>query len=68
MKKFKYKIEVNAPVTIAFVVLCVLAYGLSVITKGSFDKLLFSVSGSKMSDFLTYPRFLGPMLEEKYET
>lgn len=68
MKKFKYKIEVNAPVTIAFVVLCVLAYGLSVITKGSFDKLLFSVSGSQMSDFLTYPCFLSPMLEEKYET
>lgn len=62
MKKFKYKIEVNAPATIAFVVLCVLVYGLSVITKGSSDKLLFSVYGSKMSDFLTYPRFWGHVL------
>ena len=62
MKKSKYRIEVNAPATIAFVVLCVLVYGLSVITKGSSDKLLFSVYRSKMSDFLTYPRFLGHVL------
>ncbi len=53
----RYKLVLNAPLTITFVAICVLALVLSSVTGGKSDTLVFGVYRSSLSDPLTYVRF-----------
>ena len=53
----RYKLVLNAPMTLTFVGICVLALVLSSVTKGRSDVLVFSVYRSSLTDPLTYVRF-----------
>jgi len=53
----RYKLVLNAPLTITFVAICVLALVLSSVTGGKSDLLVFGVYRSSFSDPLTYVRF-----------
>ena len=53
----KKKIALNAPVTLAFVAVCLLATILNTITTGRSNDLLFSVYRSSLTSPLTYLRF-----------
>ena len=53
----RYKLVLNAPLTITFVAICVLALVLSSVTGGKSDLLVFGVYRSSLTDPLTYVRF-----------
>ena len=55
MKKFP--IHYNAPVTVSFSLLSLLALGLNILTGGAANKLVFSVYRCPLRDILAYPRF-----------
>ena len=57
MKK-KIKITFNAPVTLAMVLLCVIAPLLGIITSGKSTQLLFMTYHSSLKNPMTYVRFL----------
>ena len=57
MKK-KIKITINAPVTLAMVLLCVIATLLGIITSGKSTQLLFMTYHSSLKNPMTYVRFL----------
>lgn len=57
MKK-KIKITFNAPVTLAMVLLCVIATLLGIITSGKSTQLLFITYHSSLKNPMTYVRFL----------
>lgn len=57
MKK-KIKITFNAPVTLAMVLLCVIATLLGIITSGKSTQLLFMTYHSSLKNPMTYVRFL----------
>lgn len=57
MKKFTIKLRYNAPVTLTFALLSLVALLLNELTKGWSNTYLFSVWHSSLLDFLTYPRF-----------
>ena len=50
------RVSFNAPVTLAFAALCVLARGIDMLTGGAANRLVFSVYGSPLSDPLTFVR------------
>lgn len=53
----KKRIALNAPITLAFVTICLLATVLNTITRGTSNELLFSVYRSGLTSPLTYLRF-----------
>ncbi|MCR4721763.1 MAG: rhomboid family intramembrane serine protease [Lachnospiraceae bacterium] len=53
----RYKLVLNAPMTLTFVAICVLALVISSVTGGQSDIKVFSVYRSSLSDPLTYVRF-----------
>ena len=57
MKK-KIKITINAPVTLAMVLLCFIATLLGIITSGKSTQLLFMTYHSSLKNPMTYVRFL----------
>ena len=57
-EKKKLKLSFNAPATLAFVGLCLLAQILNVLTQGASNRAVFSVYGSSLLDPLTYVRCL----------
>ena len=56
--KNKIKITFNAPVTLAMVLLCVIATLLGIITSGKSTQLLFMTYHSSLKNPMTYVRFL----------
>ena len=58
VEKKKLKLSFNAPATLAFVGLCLLAQILNVLTQGASNRAVFSVYGSSLLDPLTYVRCL----------
>ena len=61
MNPFK-RIQYNAPVTLTFALLSLAVLGLSRLTGGASDRLLFSVYSAPLTDLLFYPRLLGHAL------
>ena len=61
MKIFK-KIHYNTPVILTYALLSLLVLGISQLTAGKSDTLLFSVYRSPLTDPLTYVRMLGHVL------
>lgn len=60
MNKIKeYKLSFNAPVILTFTCISLIAFVLSVLTKGATNQLIFSVYRSSFLSPLTYIRFLG---------
>ena len=57
MKKFR--IYINAPITLMFVILCLMSLVLDSITSGESTRLIFSTYGSSLTDPLTYIRLVG---------
>ena len=53
----RYKLVLNAPFTLTFVAICVLALVLSSVTGGKSDTLVFGVYRASLADPLTYVRF-----------
>ncbi len=58
MKKFRLRLQYNAPVILSFSLLSLLVLGLNLLTGGKSTKLLFCVYRSPLRDPLTYPRLL----------
>ena len=58
MRKRSITIQYNAPVTLSFALLCLLALLLGKLTDGWTAQNLFVVFRSPLSDLLTYPRLL----------
>lgn len=58
MTKRSIKIYFNAPITLGFVLLCLLALGINTLTDGQANSLLFSCYKSSFSDPLTYVRMI----------
>jgi len=56
MKKL-FRIQYNAPVTLTFALLSIVALWLNKVTDGWTNTYLFSVWHSSLKDILTYPRF-----------
>ena len=52
-----FRLQYNAPVTLTFALISLLALLLGRLTNGWTDTYLFSVWHSSLSDILTYPRF-----------
>lgn len=52
-----FRLQYNAPVTLTFALISLLALLLGKLTNGWTDTYLFSVWHSSLSDILTYPRF-----------
>lgn len=59
MRKNKTLVYLNAPITIGFVAICVLALVLQYLTNGNSTYLLFSTYGSSLLNPLTYIRLIG---------
>lgn len=57
MKKFK--IYINAPITLMFVIICLMTVVLNNMTQGKSTQLFFSTYGSSWLDPLTYIRLVG---------
>ena len=57
MQKKNLRVIINAPATIGFCLLCLIAMVLNIITGGKTNQLLFSVYHSSLADPLTYLRF-----------
>lgn len=51
------RIQYNSPVVLTFALLSLAVFGLSLLTQGRSDLLLFCVYRSPLTDPLTYPRF-----------
>ncbi len=60
--KKKFRVSYNAPVILTFVLLCLAATLLGVVTDHNSTKLLFSVYRSPLTDPLTYVRLIGHAL------
>ncbi len=60
MKKFK--ITYNSPVILTFVVMCLIALALGIVTRGASTKLLFSTYHSSLLNPMTYVRFFTHIL------
>lgn len=58
MAKRSIKIYFNAPITLAFVLFCLLALGINTLTDGQANALVFSCYKSSLSDPLTYIRLV----------
>lgn len=58
----KFRIYLNAPITLLFVILCLATIALDSISNGASTELLFSTYGSSWLDPLTYVRLLGHVL------
>lgn len=56
MKKFK--VYFNAPITIGFASICIIAYVLDILTNSTSTSVLFSTYGSSLLDPLTYIRLI----------
>ena len=52
------KLQYNSPVVLTFALLSLGVLGLSKLTNGLSDRVLFSVYRSPLTDFLTYPRMV----------
>ena len=59
MKKKSFRIYMNAPITISFVAICLLALLLSYLTNGRSTVMVFSTYGSSWTDLMTYVRLIG---------
>ncbi|MBR3266028.1 MAG: rhomboid family intramembrane serine protease [Erysipelotrichaceae bacterium] len=59
MNRNKFRIYINAPITICFVLICLLALGLDYLTNGRSTMLVFSTYGSSLLDPLAYVRMIG---------
>lgn len=59
MKKFFNMFRVNSPVVLSFTLLCLVAYGLNIITHGVTNRLFFCVYRSSLLDPLFYVRLIG---------
>ena len=59
MRKKKFFIYVNAPITITFVLICILALALDKLTAGRSTVLVFSTYGSSWLSPMTYIRLIG---------
>ena len=57
-----FRLSFNAPVTLTFVALCVIARLVSILTGGQSDRLIFSVHRGSFLDPLTYVRLVGHVL------
>lgn len=57
MKK-KFRIYLNAPITMGFVSICILALALDFLTNGKSTLLVFSTYGSSWGNFMTYIRLI----------
>ena len=57
-----FKLSYNAPVTLTFVLLSLLVFGLSIFTQGASTILLFCVYPSPLSDPFAYFRLFGHVL------
>lgn len=55
----KFRIYINAPITLLFVLTCLITLALDNITSGQSTKLVFSTYGSSLTDPLTYVRLVG---------
>ena len=62
MKRPVLKISYNAPVTLTFALLCLLALGLNVLTNGWTTSHLFSVYRCSLADPFAFVRFFGHVL------
>ena len=58
MNKKKFRIYLNAPITLGFVAICVIATALGYLTKDSSTILLFSTYGSSWLSPMTYLRLI----------
>ena len=58
MKKSSFRIYINAPITISFVAICLLALGLSFLTNNASTMYVFSTYKSSLLDPLTYVRLI----------
>ena len=58
MKKKKLSIYFNAPITLGFVFICLIAYGLSYITNDMSTVMVFSTYGSSLLNPMTYVRLI----------
>lgn len=54
-----FRVSFNAPVTLTFTAVCLLAFGLSLLTGNGSTRLLFSVYSAPWTDPLTYVRLIG---------
>ncbi|MCR4854608.1 MAG: rhomboid family intramembrane serine protease [Erysipelotrichaceae bacterium] len=59
MRKKKFSIYMNAPITITFVAICILVLGLDMLTQGASTMLVFSTYGSSWLSPMTYVRLIG---------
>lgn len=58
-EKKKFKIKFNAPVTLSFALICVIALILNNITNGYTNRTLFSVYNASLANPFTYVRMIG---------
>ena len=58
MNKNNFRIYMNAPITMAFVAICILALGLSFLTNGASTMLVFSTYKSSFLNLMTYVRLI----------
>ena len=58
MNKKKFQIYLNAPITLGFVAICVIATGLDYLTKNASTILVFSTYGSSWLSPMTYVRLI----------
>lgn len=58
MNKKKFQIYLNAPITLGFVAICVIATGLDYLTKSASTILVFSTYGSSWLSPMTYVRLI----------
>ena len=58
MNRNNFRIYINAPITICFVLICLLALGLDFLTNGRSTVLVFSTYGSSFLNPLTYVRMV----------
>ncbi|MBO4358200.1 MAG: rhomboid family intramembrane serine protease [Erysipelotrichaceae bacterium] len=58
MKRKRFSIYFNAPITLGFVAICVIAYGLSYLTADLSTVMVFSTYGSSLLNPMTYVRLI----------
>ena len=58
MKRKRFSIYFNAPITLGFVAFCVIAYGLSYLTADLSTVMVFSTYGSSLLNPMTYVRLI----------
>ena len=58
MNKKKFRIYLNAPITLGFVAICIIATGLDYLTKNASTILVFSTYGSSWLSPMTYVRLI----------